>query len=191
MFRSVSLLSAFRTTFLCLRRGVSCTVQIALDTLYFSLPTQRCFRFEQFPCFLGWLFSAYAEVFPTGIFPVSRSGTFLCLRRGVSLLNASAPFLSSFSLPTQRCFLLHLSGLPDGELFSAYAEVFLMLTPESLGKSPFLCLRRGVSPTPASNFGINVLFSAYAEVFPSLRPPPSPHVSFLCLRRGVSPGIFN
>ena len=72
-------------------------------------------------------------------------------------------------------------------LFSAYAEVFLVYRSLSVGGSPFLCLRRGVStlfgkgskpsgfslPTQRCFFTGKIvcfgsqLFSAYAEVFPS------------------------
>ena len=56
--------------------------------------------------------------------PDSSCPTFLCLRRGVSVVKylMRAPY--NFSLPTQRCF--HCSFLIRGEdwLFSAYAEVF-------------------------------------------------------------------
>ena len=49
---------------------------------------------------------------------------FLCLRRGVSPLNADDPTTKSFSLPTQRCFHLFSYANDIDDLFSAYAEVF-------------------------------------------------------------------
>ena len=50
------------------------------------------------------LFSAYAEVFPTGLPADRRPSPFLCLRRGVSELDSHLPAKWDFSLPTQRCF---------------------------------------------------------------------------------------
>ena len=74
--------------------------------------------------------------------------------------------MSAFSLPTQRCFQPDRTYAEEGQLFSAYAEVFPGLTTRSV-------LSAG-------------LFSAYAEVFPYLCPAMSGMTAFLCLRRGVS-----
>ena len=87
VFLVPSRLRWIRFTFLCLRRGVS--------NQYRS------------PGRIASLFSAYAEVFLVRPSVHDHRLAFLCLRRGVS-----APFLSfvsskNFSLPTQRCFLLH------------------------------------------------------------------------------------
>ena len=74
------------------------------EKLNFSLPTQRCFPCPILEPFHGHLFSAYAEVFPL---PKTRAlswSPFLFLRRGVSAWMTPAEFISSFSLPTQRCF---------------------------------------------------------------------------------------
>ena len=53
--------------------------------------------------------------------------------------------MSAFSLPTQRCFCI--GGLDDADagLFSAYAEVFPVITNGTAIDTAFLCLRRGVS----------------------------------------------
>ena len=100
--------------------------------------------------------------------PLSKSrshrDSFLCLRRGVSLIRLSSQ--EAFSLPTQRCFRVAHRLAACLILFSAYAEVFLLQimhlmqsTGFSLptqrcfsgsghrvrGRSSFLCLRRGVS----------------------------------------------
>ena len=92
----------------------------------------------------------------------------------------------SFSLPTQRCFLLLRAGSDRRELFSAYAEVFPVSGSGVGFGCTFLCLRRGVSsvhftadyykdfslPTQRCFHRKSVrarsffLFSAYAEVFP-------------------------
>ena len=172
--------------FLCLRRGVSQLPHEVIEIVAFSLPTQRCFVqiFHKRPILK--LFSAYAEVFLTvGIVFVDLL-PFLCLRRGVSGSSLIFSGLSTFSLPTQRCFYErhHLQGsIP-----------------------PFLCLRRGVSFTvpealDAAFFSLPTqrcfqskyaavdygsLFSAYAEVFPSTLKTPRKASPFLCLRRGVS-----
>ena len=50
------------------------------------------------------LFSAYAEVFPKSTNGASDGRTFLCLRRGVSVIDGKFQYQGSFSLPTQRCF---------------------------------------------------------------------------------------
>ena len=57
-------------TFLCLRRGVSLARANANLFSDFSLPTQRCFLFENLPVDEDTLFSAYAEVFPFIFFPL-------------------------------------------------------------------------------------------------------------------------
>ena len=90
----------------------------------FSLPTQRCF-YGLSPCVLRvCLFSAYAEVFPTGMGDPHSSTAFLCLRRGVSISEGAEALEGNFSLPTQRCFSEDYGSLEPHQLFSAYAEVF-------------------------------------------------------------------
>ena len=135
-----------------------------------------------------------------------KSGTFLCLRRGVSWISPTTGCRVDFSLPTQRCF----SGAPTrpahSTLFSAYAEVFRPSAGLSRALEAFLCLRRGVSSasrfrasrTPFSLptqrcFGEKGdcrdavhLFSAYAEVFLQKANEFGDRLTFLCLRRGVS-----
>ena len=133
-------------------------------------------------------------------------GTFLCLRRGVSVVVNVSSDGTGFSLPTQRYFRRTRHCDDARRLFSAYAEVFLpAITPLTVPRS-FLCLRRGVSiaesicimivnfslPTQRCfrvdlSSGLMVgLFSAYAEVFPSSQPLSRFVSPFLCLRRGVS-----
>ena len=144
------------------------------------------------------LFSAYAEVFLTVGSAVISAGTFLCLRRGVSLSRAFLWLREFFSLPTQRCFPETLGGSSGKRLFSAYAEVFLRTFRMTGLPDAFLCLRRGVSrraegytlidlfslPTQRcflsqspNRFRQN-LFSAYAEVFPVVHPATSYTVHF-------------
>ena len=94
---------------------------------FFSLPTQRCFRVARIELQLVSLFSAYAEVFPAQGFRYLPEISFLCLRRGVSVVIVFRNYKKDFSLPTQRCFLV----LP-------MVLVFYIT---------FLCLRRGVSKT--------------------------------------------
>ena len=153
----------------------------------FSLPTQRCFLQRGGKYAGAGLFSAYAEVFPH-LRPVQRHWmTFLCLRRGVSILPTRRTGGKSFSLPTQRCF--HSSQRPrrKPELFSAYAEVFLADWSFGVDTKDFSlptqrCFLRASRPKSFS-----VLFSAYAEVFLCLLRLMRSFPSFLCLRRGVSP----
>ena len=91
---------------------------------------------------------------------------FLCLRRGVSVYLDSKKDVGGFSLPTQRCFCALSHPGSSGELFSAYAEVFLTVEAPLFQPLPFLCLRRGVSSTHRRKLMDKPLFSAYAEVFP-------------------------
>ena len=111
--------------FLCLRRGVSYAEEGATLEWVFSLPTQRCFRYEGETRPAPDLFSAYAEVFPSRTARAKRSRSFLCLRRGVS--------------PGYR------KSDRIAPLFSAYAEVFPRPPTTPIAKGSFLCLRRGVS----------------------------------------------
>ena len=153
---------------------------------YFSLPTQRCFLLSAVWARPSCLFSAYAEVFPRLFRSLADSGTFLCLRRGVSGWLWPCSRQSHFSLPTQRCFPLRRCFSTKLVLFSAYAEVFPITSLDSATTEAFLCLRRGVScPEPPASTPLP-LFSAYAEVFLFVRMPILTTVSFLCLRRGVS-----
>ena len=153
----------------------------------FSLPTQRCFLPWIAIVFGMALFSAYAEVFLTETAVALQGGTFLCLRRGVSIERMGYGPIIPFSLPTQRCFFEFRCRCATLELFSAYAEVFLDQLALGGGLATFLCLRRGVSsPIPDAKrrraFSLptqrcfsqhgcasfdGALFSAYAEVFPS------------------------
>ena len=151
--------------FLCLRRGVSWLHLFRYFLRSFSLPTQRCFRDGFRVLRPRGLFSAYAEVFPVTLRTLSASMTFLCLRRGVSILPTRRTGGKSFSLPTQRCF--HSSQRPrrKPELFSAYAEVFLADWSFGVDTKDFSlptqrCFLRASRPKSFS-----VLFSAYAEVF--------------------------
>ena len=152
------------------------------------------------------LFSAYAEVFRTVQAYLRSDLTFLCLRRGVSIIILSLVALCHFSLPTQRCFSTHHRAGPTSALFSAYAEVFLASDLFGSKRRSFLCLRRGVSTralswSPCTGFSLptqrcfrdaalaraaSLLFSAYAEVFPIYGGILSTVAAFLCLRRGVS-----
>ena len=111
--------------FLCLRRGVSYAEEGATLEWVFSLPTQRCFRYEGETRPAPDLFSAYAEVFPSRTARAKRSRSFLCLRRGVS--------------PGYR------KSDRIAPLFSAYAEVFPVVSDALAALAAFLCLRRGVS----------------------------------------------
>ena len=124
-------------------------------TPYFSLPTQRCFRTGLSPSRQVGLFSAYAEVFPGRDDRGQRGETFLCLRRGVSMRNASQTSGKTFSLPTQRCFLQDWIHRDYQELFSAYAEVFPAPTTLMSAWPPFLCLRRGVSHPLGHGSGVS------------------------------------
>ena len=134
----------------------------------------------------GKLFSAYAEVFPTGCVAYGINHTFLCLRRGVSWPGDGAKQKKVFSLPTQRCFQDTRGNPLRTFLFSAYAEVFPRRDSKIVLKVTFLCLRRGVSAIggvvrPMVNFSLPT-----QRCFP-VRPEPGPPPSaFLCLRRGVS-----
>ena len=154
--------------------------------LSFSLPTQRCFCYRAIISSSLSLFSAYAEVFLGHFSPAFRSGSFLCLRRGVSRGLSILFLYECFSLPTQRCFPRGSSTPPPASLFSAYAEVFLEDHQDRSPELAFLCLRRGVSLKKPTVVSLRKLFSAYAEVFPWRSPLNPTRRSFLCLRRGVS-----
>ena len=91
-------------TFLCLRRGVSRSGGPCVLTRCFSLPTQRCFQSKCCRKPPTSLFSAYAEVFLSSTALSPSTGTFLCLRRGVSQAFDQPITPPGFSLPTQRCF---------------------------------------------------------------------------------------
>ena len=159
-----------RRPFLCLRRGVS----PCRPSLWESLP----------------LFSAYAEVFLTKQKHSGFIRAFLCLRRGVSFSGAVNTQAQGFSLPTQRCFQPAIPFFPRGVLFSAYAEVFLVLLLSPLCGANFsLPTQRCFSFTLHSPRSVG-LFSAYAEVFLYAVIRASSSVSFLCLRRGVSRGLL-
>ena len=110
--------------FLCLRRGVSPCFSSPYQMLYFSLPTQRCFRYATRSLPFFHLFSAYAEVFLMRRKAQRLNGSFLCLRRGVSDTRERRGLHLIFSLPTQRCFHTSYSQPLHQFLFSAYAEVF-------------------------------------------------------------------
>ena len=158
-----------RDAFLCLRRGVSTMYRKNDSFGDFSLPTQRCFSSTRSARGAKTLFSAYAEVFPYTDLKAKVKEAFLCLRRGVSPSRPHGCGARRFSLPTQRCFLVH--------------------RPSSSLRGTFLCLRRGVSifncliskhrnfslPTQRCFSGIRSadhptrLFSAYAEVFLCLK----------------------
>ena len=111
----------------------------------FSLPTQRCFLDTKLSAKISQLFSAYAEVFPVVTVAFVMVVTFLCLRRGVSVMPPGLFLFFTFSLPTQRCFQLAGRVGSLGVLFSAYAEVFPFYSQSKRAPPPFLCLRRGVS----------------------------------------------
>ena len=123
--------------FLCLRRGVSECERQKFRLILFSLPTQRCFR----KCFHvlnpPGLFSAYAEVFLGDAAITNAKIPFLCLRRGVSELIGVGVVSSPFSLPTQRCFWLLEQMKRRACLFSAYAEVFLLIDTRGLKRTLF------------------------------------------------------
>ena len=206
MFPSLIFPALLHCPFLCLRRGVSKRVLKQVFCLCFSLPTQRCFQPFRHDLWSGFLFSAYAEVFPHDPLRGVVGKTFLCLRRGVSRRVKIQKKASGFSLPTQRCFRLSRIISSLLLLFSAYAEVFPEHSSMSSPGVTFLCLRRGVSflssishprdcfslPTQRCFWRQGViygqwrLFSAYAEVFPHSPFGFLPSSSFLCLRRGVS-----
>ena len=137
----------------------------------FSLPTQRCFRPVWAIRIRQLLFSAYAEVFLSPKAPKPWKATFLCLRRGVSARITARSSRISFSLPTQRCFPPEKGKGAALDLFSAYAEVFPVVSDALAALAAFLCLRRGVS-IPARPFLV-------------------PGVTFLCLRRDVSTRRYN
>ena len=145
MFPRNQLPSLVRCAFLCLRRGVSSRTAAKRMPPFFSLPTQRCFYLVKGSEVYIELFSAYAEVFPLEFVPSIDDLAFLCLRRGVSRLAWEDDSKVSFSLPTQRCFLIRNPIQTAKLLFSAYAEVFPSCADRSSGGCPFLCLRRGVS----------------------------------------------
>ena len=131
--------------FLCLRRGVSIVAPFPAGTDYFSLPTQRCFSGYCSGGERRELFSAYAEVFLKSPKISLRVHSFLCLRRGVSVMPPGLFLFFTFSLPTQRCFPDIKQLFLQPILFSAYAEMFPSTQSEQSDVWAFLCLHRGVS----------------------------------------------
>ena len=125
VFPYTDLKAKVKEAFLCLRRGVSPSRPHGCGARRFSLPTQRCFQSKCCRKPPTSLFSAYAEVFLSSTALSPSTGTFLCLRRGVSQAFDQPITPPGFSLPTQRCFS----------------------PPPASGSSfrSFLCLRRGVS----------------------------------------------
>ena len=113
-------------------------------------------------------------------------GAFLCLRRGVSDIAWVDDSKVSFSLPTQRCFPRRKPAVAVGELFSAYAEVFLVLIDGCCASVSFSLPTQRCFPTVGVPALRRCLFSAYAEVFLNIPALPSLTLPFLCLRRGVS-----
>ena len=112
--------------------------------------------------------------------------SFLCLRRGVSIIVYFCPLFCPFSLPTQRCFRNGLWPRACWSLFSAYAEVFPRLCLREVGQCSFSLPTQRCFRDRVRWDTVFALFSAYAEVFrPDLPQAPDPQ-AFLCLRRGVS-----
>ena len=135
-------------------------------SVFFSLPTQRCFCIDM--ALDALLLS------------------FLCLRRGVSAKVYARVLAGVFSLPTQRCFLATTSLSAATLLFSAYAEVFLEA---GRGERLLVCFSLPTQrcfPPERQDRRVSYLFSAYAEVFPTQGVYIRSARSFLCLRRGVS-----
>ena len=145
VFPYTDLKAKVKEAFLCLRRGVSPSRPHGCGARRFSLPTQRCFQSKCCRKPPTSLFSAYAEVFLSSTALSPSTGTFLCLRRGVSQAFDQPITPPGFSLPTQRCFSRLKAGKPMSYLFSAYAEVFPIYRVSAGRRSAFLCLRRGVS----------------------------------------------
>ena len=186
VFPTRAALAAPAAAFLCLRRGVSAGRIYALIVDSFSLPTQRCFRFNAQNALALQLFSAYAEVFPR-IAPRNLAGPpFLCLRRGVSVRRLLQYIARVFSLPTQRCFVQIFHKRPILKLFSAYAEVFLTVGIVFVDLLPFLCLRRGVSGSSLIFSGLSTFSLPTQRCFYERHHLQGSIPPFLCLRRGVS-----
>ena len=91
--------------FLHIRGGVSDWLTRAGGQDQFSPLTRRCFCHTDRPWFIPFVFSAYAEVFPSHGF-----GTFPRLK---------------FSLHTRRCFFVTVAVQTCCLVFSAFADVFL------------------------------------------------------------------
>ena len=104
VFPYTDLKAKVKEAFLCLRRGVSPSRPHGCGARRFSLPTQRCFQSKCCRKPPTSLFSAYAEVFLSSTALSPSTGTFLCLRRGVSQAFDQPITPPGFSLPTQRCF---------------------------------------------------------------------------------------
>ena len=152
----------------------------------FSLPTQRCFSLISRSRDELELFSAYAEVFPGAPSTSLLPDAFLCLRRGVSLLDPRDQSFGVFSLPTQRCFLTRTTKPMSGSLFSAYAEVFPFYSQSKRAPPPFLCLRRGVSAKSSETASAASFSLPTQRCFSGSNSAPVDAATFLCLRRGVS-----
>ena len=156
------------------------------------------------------VFSAYAEVFLVKSVDVKLEPSFLRVRGGVSKSQFAYTNADGFSPRTRRCFRKSPSREDRGVVFSAYAEVFLLIiTPKKTERS-FLRVRGGVSFVRLSTFprtkfsprtrrcflvkslalSFAPVFSAYAEVFLSQAFATFRWSRFLRVRGGVSYKTF-
>ena len=93
----------------------------------FSPRTRRCFCPKDSRETLERVFSAYAEVFLVILLLFYCAISFLRVRGGVSDLVGFGLEVYLFSPRTRRCFYLLPFGYSRHGVFSAYAEVFLII----------------------------------------------------------------
>ncbi len=131
---------------------------------------------------------------------------FLRIRGGVSIASHCRLCMAMFSPRTRRCFLLSRVFTCQRRVFSAYAEVFLLILEYSRLSKRFLRVRGGVSFFVAHFSSLSLfsprtrrcfrckglppcrgtVFSAYAEVFLTLSALKAERLGFLRVRGGVS-----
>ena len=93
----------------------------------FSPRMRRCFRGLQSNSLQYLVFSAYAEVFPVNELIYPRGVRFLRVCGGVSRLCVARHSRHKFSPRMRRCFSTGDVKSQNISVFSAYAEVFLII----------------------------------------------------------------
>ena len=162
MFLPQEVKPMIRQGFLCLRRDVSKVIEFNGSKIMFSLlaemflPRRRSRQTNGGSLFLRRdvslllerrtaynMFSLHAQrCFPQQREFFSIQVSFLCMRRDVSFIVSSGTHSRKFSLHVQRCFPHIITNFILVEVFSACAEMFLLLFVLDGVLLRFLCIRR-------------------------------------------------
>ena len=145
VFPPVEIADTRETTLLRIRGGISVSCCITRTGTSSSPHTRRYFQAKKPMSSRKGLFSAYAEVFPTGTQETRARAALLRIRGGISRPPASSSSTWSSSPHTRRYFRGHEVVCGRDSLFSAYAEVFPKPpTPRPRNQS-LLRIRGGIS----------------------------------------------